>query len=89
MSIHEAVSQRDLRLRSKEIMDALEHGQAFTVTRDGHEIGELVPLARRRRFVARDEFARASKSAPTFDVAAFRAQLEAEFDGELDDPYAR
>jgi len=38
-------------------MDAVEHGQAFTVTRDGHQIGELIPLRRRRRFVSRTEFA--------------------------------
>jgi len=35
------ITQRDLRSRSREIMDAVEHGQAFTVTRDGHQIGEL------------------------------------------------
>jgi antitoxin (DNA-binding transcriptional repressor) of toxin-antitoxin stability system len=29
-------------------MDAVENGQAFTVTRDGHRIGELVPLRHRR-----------------------------------------
>ena len=28
-------------------MDAVEHGQSFTVTRDGHRIGELIPLRRR------------------------------------------
>jgi prevent-host-death family protein len=44
------ITQRDLRNRSKEIMDAVERGQAFTVTRDGHRIGELIPLRRRRRF---------------------------------------
>jgi hypothetical protein len=26
------ISQRDLRTRSREIMDAVEHGQSFTVT---------------------------------------------------------
>jgi prevent-host-death family protein len=51
------ITQRDLRSRSREIMDAVEHGQSFTVTRDGHRIGELVPLRGRRRFVSRDEFA--------------------------------
>ena len=42
------ITQRDLRMRSKEIMDAVERGQAFTVTRDGHSIAELVPLRQRR-----------------------------------------
>jgi len=27
--------QRDLRSRSREIMDSVEHGQSFTATRDG------------------------------------------------------
>ena len=46
MSSQPEITQRDLRMRSKEIMDAVERGQAFTVTRDGHRIGELVPLRR-------------------------------------------
>jgi len=41
-------------------MDAVEHGQAFTVTRDGHQIGEPVPIRRRRRFVSRQEFSATS-----------------------------
>jgi predicted nucleic acid-binding protein len=32
------ITQRDMRQRSKEIMDAVEGGQSFTVTRDGHLI---------------------------------------------------
>ena len=51
------ITQRDLRSKSREIMDAVEHGQSFTVTRDGHQIGELIPIRRRRRFVSRQEFA--------------------------------
>jgi hypothetical protein len=43
MSAQPEITQRDLRNRSKEIMDALESGRSFTVTRDGHEIGELIP----------------------------------------------
>jgi prevent-host-death family protein len=76
-------------MRSKEIMDAVEHGQSFTVTRDGREIGELVPLRRRRRFVTREEFAQASLRAPTFDLAAFRAEQEVAYEQVADDPYAR
>ena len=50
MSAQPEITQRDLRIRSKEIMDAVENGQAFTVTRDGHRIGELIPLRQRRPF---------------------------------------
>ena len=70
-------------------MDAVEGGQSFTVTRDGHEIGELIPLRRRRRFVTRDEFAAMSRNAASIDIDAFRAD-QAEFaDQEPGDPYER
>lgn len=89
MSALPQISQRDLRLRSKEIMDAVERGQSFAVTRDGREIGELVPLRRRRRFVPRADFAAASRNAPTFDVAGFRADQDSVVEQVMDDPYAR
>ncbi len=76
MSSQPEITQRDLRMRSKEIMDAVERGQAFTVTRDGHRIGELVPLRQRRRFVSRAEFAAMSRSAPVIDADAFRADQD-------------
>ena len=80
MSGQPEITQRDLRMRSKEIMDAVERGQAFTVTRDGHRIGELVPLRQRRRFVSRAEFAAMSRSAPVIDADAFRADQAAAVD---------
>jgi prevent-host-death family protein len=83
------ITQRDLRSRSKEIMDAVEHGQSFTVTRDGHEIGELIPLRRRRRFVSREEFAAMSRNAPTINLEAFRADQDAAIDNEATSPYDR
>ena len=82
------ITQRDLRSRSREIMDAVEHGQSFTVTRDGHRIGELIPL-RRRRFVPREEFATMSRNAPDIDLDAFRADQEAALDQEATSPYER
>ena len=70
-------------------MDAVEGGQSFTVTRDGHEIGELIPLHRRRRFVSRDEFATMSRNAATIDITAFRADQAAAADHDIVDPYER
>ena len=89
MGIHAEISQRDLRMRSREIMDAVEHGQSFTVTRDGHQIAELVPLRRRRRLVPREEFVAMSRNAPAVDLAAFRADQEAALDDEAGGPYDR
>lgn len=70
-------------------MDAVQQGQAFTVTRDGHQIGELIPLRRRRRFVSRAEFVAMSRTAPNLSIDAFRTDQEATSDQEADDPYAR
>jgi antitoxin (DNA-binding transcriptional repressor) of toxin-antitoxin stability system len=44
VSARPEITQRDLRNRSKEIMDAVEGGQGFIVIRNGHCIGELLPL---------------------------------------------
>lgn len=89
MSAQPEITQRDLRTRSKEIMDAVENGQAFTVTRDGHRIGELIPLRRRRRFVPRQEFMAMSAAAAAVDVETFRADQAAAADHDLADPYDR
>ncbi|MEU0075389.1 prevent-host-death protein [Streptomyces sp. NPDC006332] len=89
MTAQPEITQRDLRTRSKEIMDAVQGGQAFTVTRDGHHIGELIPLRRRRRFVPRAEFAAMSRTAPDISLDAFRDDQDAVVEQELDDPYAR
>ncbi|MGW2326505.1 type II toxin-antitoxin system prevent-host-death family antitoxin [Streptomyces sp. NPDC001700] len=89
MTAQPEITQRDLRTRSKEIMDAVQNGQAFTVTRDGHHIAELVPLRRRRRFVPRGEFAAMSRMAPDVSLDAFRSDQDATAEQEPDDPYAR
>ncbi|HUY52364.1 MAG TPA: type II toxin-antitoxin system prevent-host-death family antitoxin [Streptosporangiaceae bacterium] len=80
MSAQPEITQRDLRNKSKEIMNAVEGGQAFTVTRDGRQIGELIPIRRRRRFIPRDEFAATSRNAPALDLEAFRADQDAAAD---------
>jgi prevent-host-death family protein len=81
------ITQRDLRSRSREIMDAVERGQSFTVTRDGHRIGELIPLRHRRRYVSREEFAAMSRNAPDINLEAFRADQDAVADHELGSAY--
>jgi antitoxin (DNA-binding transcriptional repressor) of toxin-antitoxin stability system len=83
------ITQRDLRSRSREIMDAVEHGQAFTVTRDGHQIGELIPIRRRRKFVSRQEFAAMSRNAPATELEIFRADQDATAEHNDGDPYGR
>ncbi len=70
-------------------MDAVEHGESFTVTRDGRRIGELIPLRSRRRFVSRQEFTAMSRNAPAIDPGAFRADQDAAQDHLAADPYER
>jgi prevent-host-death family protein len=89
MSILPEVSQRDLRLRSKEIMDSVEAGQSFTITRDGRQIGELIPLRKKRTFVPREEFAAGSRNAPSIDLERLRADQDRWMDDTLRDPYER
>ncbi|WP_326549773.1 type II toxin-antitoxin system Phd/YefM family antitoxin [Micromonospora sp. NBC_01813] len=80
------LTQRDLRARSGQIMDAVEHGESFAVTRDGTPIGELIPL-RRHRVVTHEQFAGGSTNAPVMDTARFRADADSAMDGGLRDPY--
>jgi prevent-host-death family protein len=89
MDAYPEITQRDLRMKSREIMDAVEHGQSFTVTRDGHRIGELIPLRRRRRFIPRQEFAAMSRNAPAVDLDTFRADQDVALDYEESSPYER
>lgn len=88
MAARQEITQRDLRNRSGEIMDAVEHGETFVVTRSGSPIGELIPL-RRRRQVTREQFATLSAHAPMVDADRFRADIDAAVDGEPRDPYGR
>ncbi|MDR3069275.1 MAG: type II toxin-antitoxin system prevent-host-death family antitoxin [Cellulomonas sp.] len=87
MGLPAEISQRDLRLRSKDIMDAVERGESFTVTRDGRPMGQLIPL--RRRFVSREQFVTSSLTAPTVDPDRLRADIDTTIDSHLDDTYAR
>jgi antitoxin (DNA-binding transcriptional repressor) of toxin-antitoxin stability system len=89
MPLPSEISQRDLRSRSREIMDAVERGESFTVTRDGHQIGELIPLRRTRRFVPADEFIELGRGLDPIDPVEFRSDIDTAADPYADDPYDR
>jgi prevent-host-death family protein len=89
MSSQQEITQRDLRNRSREIMDAVERGESFTVTRDGHRIGELIPLRQPRKFVTRQEFAAMSRNSPAVDLETFRADQDATADQDSHGAYER
>lgn len=89
MSLPHDISQRDLRMRSREIMDAVERGEGFTVTRDGHRIAELVPIRRRREHVPVAQLLAHWRGASLPDPDRLRDDLDRLTDPLLDDPYAR
>jgi len=89
MSLNEAIGQRDLRNRSREIMDAVESGSSFTVTRDGREVGEFIPIQRKRTFVTREAFASMSSGIGFIDPVRFRKDTDSQINGDLVDPYER
>jgi prevent-host-death family protein len=89
MTAQPEITQRDLRNQSREIMEAVENGQSFIVTRDGRRIGELIPLRHRRRFVSRRDFVAMSRTAPDIDIDTFRADQEAALEHGTDSAYNR
>lgn len=74
-----AITQRELRNESGEIMRALGRGETFVVTCNGVPVGELTPL-RRRQFVPADAVVAMFAAAPAIDAARFWADV----DGPLD-----
>jgi prevent-host-death family protein len=71
----QAITQRELRNDSGEIMRRLDHGESFIVTRNGTPVGELTPL-RRHRFVSSDAVVAMFRNAPAIDAGRFRSDLD-------------
>jgi prevent-host-death family protein len=69
------ITQRELRNESGRIMRALDKGEAFTVTRNGVPVGELVPV-RPRVFVAAEAVAAAYRRAPRIARTRFRRDID-------------
>jgi len=75
------ISQREFRNNSAAVMDAVQAGETFHVTRNGVEIAELRPLARRRRLTA-EELVGRHRTLPRVDHARMRQEADELFDGE-------
>lgn len=89
MGVAQEISQRDLRTRSREIMDAVEGGESFTVTRDGRQIADLLPRSTRRQFVPAAEFLALGRGLAPLDPAKVRGDLDTMADPYAEDPYER
>ena len=76
------ITQREFRNNSAAVMDAVETGETFHVTRNGVEIAELRPLTRRRRLTAAELVDR-HRTLPHVDHDRMRAEAD-EFFGTED-----
>ena len=48
------ITQREFRNNSATVMDTVEAGETYRITRNGTEVAELRPLSRRRRLSAQE-----------------------------------
>ncbi|MCT2594440.1 PhdYeFM domain-containing protein [Streptomyces sp. N2-109] len=88
------ITQRELAAQSKAVLDDVEAGTVYRVTRNGNEIAEVRPIEPRRRFVPVAELQRKWQHAPQVDATRMRAEAD-EFYGTEDrvdddaDPWRR
>jgi prevent-host-death family protein len=78
------ISQRELRNQSAGIMDRLEAGESFTVTRSGRPVGRLLPFAGPSFGVPTDALAAAMAHLPRVDYAKMRQEMDDFFDDDGD-----
>jgi len=76
------ITQREFRNNSAAVMDAVEAGETYHVTRNGVEVAELRPLSRRRRLTA-DELVARHRWLPRVEYAHMRREAD-EFFGTED-----
>lgn len=75
------ISQREFRNNSAAVMDAVEAGETYHVTRNGVEIAELRPLPRRRRLTA-EELVERHRRLPRVDHTRMRQEADEVFGTE-------
>lgn len=77
----ESVTVRDLRNHGGAVLDRVARGEALVVTRDGAEVAELRPRARRGPSAA--ELIARRRHLPGVDPHALRRDLDAALDAHL------
>lgn len=86
------ITQREFRNRSADVMNAVEEGEIFHITRNGIEVAELRPLTRKRSLSAEELVAR-HRRLPRVDGTLMRREADELFGGEDragdDDPWER
>jgi prevent-host-death family protein len=87
----ERITQRQFRNQSAAVMDAVESGETYVITRNGVEIAELRPRSRRRRPSA-EELTERHRRLPRVDSARMRRDADEYFGTEDrlgNDPWER
>ncbi|MCP2168233.1 type II toxin-antitoxin system Phd/YefM family antitoxin [Goodfellowiella coeruleoviolacea] len=86
------ISQREFRNNSAAVMDAVEAGETYHVTRNGVEIAEVRPLPRRRR-LSSAELVERHRTLPRVDHERMRQEADEFFGTQdrvgADDPWER
>jgi len=78
------ITQRELRNESARVMDDVEAGQSFLLTRRGHAIAQIVPIRGPRTTVPTDELVAGLRGMPHLDAVALRADADAFFGDDGD-----
>lgn len=83
------ISQAELRNGSAGVMDALEAGEDFIITRNGVPVGELRPIERARRDPTAEELVKAFAGLRGDSLEEMRAEADALFGSDrlTDDSY--
>jgi prevent-host-death family protein len=50
------VASRELRNRTRSVLERVEQGETVVITVDGRPVAQLEPIARRSRWIGRDRF---------------------------------
>jgi prevent-host-death family protein len=75
------ITQREFRNNSAAVMDAVEAGETYHVTRNGVEVAELRPLPRIRRPTA-EQLVKRHRGLPRVDLTEMRRQTDEAFGAE-------
>ncbi len=75
------ITQREFRNNSAAVMDAVEAGETYHVTRNGVEVAELRPLRKGRRLTA-EQLVERHRRLPRVDGPAMRGEADEVFGSE-------
>jgi prevent-host-death family protein len=80
----QVITQRSLRNDNAKVMDAVEQGESFVVTRNGTPVAEIRPIQdTKTRLVQREALLKLVGVGPNIDAKLFRADLDAAIDQSM------